>query len=166
MVLEIRKTTDGELDDIMSIYEGARAFMRRSGNMTQWTNGYPGRDVLLADISSGCSFVCLDGGVILGVFSLMYGEDPTYRVIHGGRWLNDRPYATVHRLAAGAHRKGVAAFCLDWCLRQCGNLRVDTHADNAPMRRLLEREGFCYCGVIYVDDGSPRVAYQKTDATE
>lgn len=29
------------------------------------------------------------------------------------------------------------------------------------MQRLLEGAGFVRCGIIYTDDGSPRIAYQK-----
>ena len=174
--MEIRKTTTEDLSEILAIYDGARAFMRTVGNASQWTNGYPGEAALLEDIRGGNSYVCVGdndtedtsadapGGVqakIDCVFSLIYGEDPTYLVIREGRWLNDRPYATIHRLAARVNRRGVAAFCLDWCYRQCGNLRVDTHQDNLPMRRLLEKTGFQYCGLITLPDGCPRLAFQK-----
>jgi RimJ/RimL family protein N-acetyltransferase len=168
-MMEIRQTAVRELDAVLGIYESARIFMRQSGNQTQWTNGYPGRDILLEDIKNGSSYVCYDigadgraAGEITGVFSLVFGEDPTYRKIRGGGWLNDRPYGTVHRLAVRIHGRGVAPFCLDWCFRQCRNLRVDTHEDNIPMQRLLKREGFLPCGVITLPDGSPRLAYQKT----
>ena len=39
------------------------------------------------------------------------------------------------------------------------NLRIDTHADNAPMQHVLEKAGFARCGTIYCQDGSPRVAF-------
>jgi len=67
----------------------------------------------------------------------------------------------VHRIATGGARKGAGAFCLNWCLDQCGNLRIDTHRDNRPMRALLAKLGFVYCGVIYVEDGTPRLAYYR-----
>ena len=41
-----------------------------------------------------------------------------------------------------------------------GGIRVDTHEGNIPMRKMLEKQGFVYCGVIHLADGSPRVAYQ------
>lgn len=161
----IRPTELSDLPEVMDIYENARAFMRESGNMVQWTNGYPGEKVILADIDSGCSYVCADDkGDIAAVFSLVMGEDPTYSTIYEGRWLNDRPYGTVHRIAAGVHNRGVAAFCLDWCLNRCGNVRIDTHEYNRPMRKLLQKLGFHYCGVIYLPDGSPRLAFQKSDS--
>ena len=48
-----------------------------------------------------------------------------------------------------------------WAARQCPHLRADTHAANLTMRHCMERAGFVYCGVIYVADGTPRVAYEK-----
>lgn len=41
------------------------------------------------------------------------------------------------------------------------NLRGDTHERNLPMRRAFERNGFERCGTIWVEDGTPRIAYQK-----
>ena len=41
------------------------------------------------------------------------------------------------------------------------NLRADTHEKNRSMRKMLENNGFTKCGTIYVEDGTPRVAYQK-----
>ena len=158
----IRAGEISDLDDILSIFEEARAFMRTSGNMTQWTNGYPSRDVILQDIRAGYCFVCVEDGTAAAVFSLIDGEDPTYGIIDGGSWLNDRPYATVHRMAVRVRNKGVAAFCLEWCFERCRNLRIDTHEDNIPMRRLVEKCGFQYCGIIYLPNGSPRLAYQKS----
>ena len=29
------------------------------------------------------------------------------------------------------------------------------------MRHILEKEGFKYCGIIYLEDGAERLAYQK-----
>ena len=39
-------------------------------------------------------------------------------------------------------------------------MRGDTHEDNLPMQRVLEKNGFQRCGTIFVEDGSPRIAYQ------
>jgi RimJ/RimL family protein N-acetyltransferase len=38
---------------------------------------------------------------------------------------------------------------------------VDTHQDNVVMQRILEKLGFTYCGIIFVANGTPRLAYQK-----
>ena len=41
------------------------------------------------------------------------------------------------------------------------SIRIDTHEDNKPMRRFLEKCGFKFCGIIYLEDGSKRLAYEK-----
>ena len=41
------------------------------------------------------------------------------------------------------------------------NIRIDTHKDNKIMQGLLERHGFSYCGIIYLLNGAPRLAYQR-----
>jgi hypothetical protein len=161
--MEIRKAETADLSVLMGIYDTARAYMRSQGNMDQWINGYPGEEVILTDIQNGNSYVCIDGDQIAGVFSLIIGEDPTYGKIYGGHWQSDKPYGTVHRIAVQNHNRGVAAFCLDWCFKKCGNIRIDTHRDNTPMQRLLLKNGFTYCGIIYLLDGSERLAYQKTE---
>ena len=41
------------------------------------------------------------------------------------------------------------------------SLRVDTHEDNWNMNHFLIKHGFVRCGMIFVEDGTPRVAYEK-----
>ncbi len=164
----IRYATLSDVGDILTVYDSARHFMRKTGNMTQWTGGYPSREVIEADIAKACLYVCEEGDLLLGVFYFAKEDDPTYRTIYGGTWKNDRPYAVIHRIAVSdaARGKGVAGFIFDSCFAQCGNLKVDTHRDNEPMRRALEKGGFSYCGVIHLLSGEERVAYQRCEATE
>ena len=60
------------------------------------------------------------------------------------------------------HRQG----SVEWCLEHCESLRADTHADNKVMQHLLESEGFTRCGIIHVEDGTPRIAYQRLSLTQ
>ena len=41
------------------------------------------------------------------------------------------------------------------------NIKIDTHEDNLIMQKLLEKNSFKYCGVIYLLDGSKRIAFEK-----
>lgn len=159
--MNIRKTMLPELETLMDMYAQARSFMAEHGNPHQWKDSYPGRDRVIADIRSGCSYVCEHDGRIVATFFYTEGEDDTYREIFHGQWLNDRPYGVVHRITSDGTVKGAASFCLDWAFRQCENLKIDTHKDNYVMQRLLKKNGFEYCGIIYTDDGSERMAYQK-----
>ncbi len=160
--MKIRKASLADVDRQMLLFDYARAFMRSTGNMHQWTDGYPSREVIEKDIASGNSYVCVDDtNDIVATFCFWQGEDPTYAYIEGGSWLNDAPYGVVHRLAGGGKLKGLGQYCLDWCYEHCPNIRVDTHADNIVMQSLLEKCGYLRCGIIYLANGDPRVAFQK-----
>lgn len=158
----IRKAKATDIAGIMQIYDAARAYMRENQNPDQWGNGYPSRELIEADIRAGFCHVCEEDGELLGVFCYFLGDDPTYQTIYGGAWLNDRPYGVLHRIAVAKHCKGVASFCFDHCLSLCRNLKIDTHRDNIPMQRSLAKNGFVRCGIIYLENGDERIAYQKT----
>ena len=83
-----------------------------------------------------------------------------YDVIEG-KWLNDEPYGTIHRIASNGTEKGIMKICLDYCDNYVSNIRIDTHKDNKIMQHLLEKFNFKYCGIIYLSDGNPRLAYHR-----
>lgn len=157
----IRNAKESDWDDILDIYATARRFMQQTGNPTQWGNNFPPEELVAQDIRLGVSYVCVIDGRLQAVFAMIPGDDPTYQVIQGA-WLNDRPYHAVHRVASRGEVKGLSSAILQWCLEQCGNVRIDTHDDNLPMQRVLEQNDFLLCGRIRMEDNSPRIAYQKT----
>ncbi|MBO8435841.1 MAG: N-acetyltransferase [Spirochaetes bacterium] len=157
----IRKAEDGDLDEILHIYDKARAFMRSHGNDRQWINGYPRREVLEYDIKEERLFVTEDAFGLYGVFMLRIGDDPTYREIREGNWLDDSPYAVIHRIASSGRRHGVLKEALDYASSLCKHIRIDTHALNSPMQNALYKEGFHRCGIIVCDDGTDRVAFER-----
>lgn len=119
------------------------------------------------DIDTNRLFVYMVNGQMQAVFAFVLGEDPTYKVIEDGQWLNDTlPYGTLHRLASAGESKGIGKAVVEWCLEHCESLRADTHADNKVMQHLLESEGFTRCGIIHVEDGTPRIAYQRLSLTQ
>jgi RimJ/RimL family protein N-acetyltransferase len=158
--MTIRKTTMSDLEALIEIYAEAREFMRENGNPDQWKDGYPPRDVIERDISTGGARVCVENGKITAAFYFAVERDPTYEKIDGA-WLDDGPYGVVHRVARRRAAKGAGEFILNWCFERCGNIRIDTHKDNAPMRKLLEKSGFEYCGIIRILNGSERMAFQR-----
>ena len=161
----IRKAEIGDLDAVMQIYAEARAFMKESGNPDQWGDFYPPVDTVKDDLSeNGGGYVVTDGENILAAFYFeKNADDPTYREIFDGAWLNDLPYGVVHRVGVGRLGRGrkIGAMCLEWALKTAGNIKIDTHKDNLPMQKLLTRLGFTMCGSIYLEDGSHRIAYQN-----
>ena len=159
MEYRIEKATGADLPRILEIYAIAREFMAKTGNPTQWGNNYPPVAMLEADIPAGNLYVVEDD-VIHGVFAWFTEPDPTYGYIEDGAWLDDSPYGTLHRVAADG-TGGVFAAVLAFALEQNRHVRIDTHADNRVMQHVLEKYGFTRTGIIYLEDGDPRIAYQK-----
>ena len=156
---QIRLARPEDLDEVMGLYDRARAFMRAHGNSVQWTGGYPSRELAEADCAAGHLWV-LDGSAgLLAVMTVLPGPDPTYAEIAGEPWLDDEPYTVMHRLAVGESGHGAGSRCLSWLRGQHDNVRADTHALNLPMQRALEKAGFERRGTITLEDGSERVAY-------
>lgn len=157
----IRPTELRDLDFIDEIFAAAKRFMRRSGNLFQWSGAYPDRGAVLADMERGVSYVVEnDNGLAVVTFAFIPGEESTYREIKGA-WLDASPYCTIHRIASDGSERDVLKRCLDWCFNRCGNIRIDTHADNRLMRKGLMDYGFTECGIIHLPDGSDRIAFQK-----
>ena len=156
--ISVRSAVEADLGEIAHIYDEARAFMRTYGNMTQWpTPQYPSLESAKADLEEGILYVVEAGEDLLGTFVLVEGPDPTYGFIEQGAWRSDTPYAAVHRVASRGG--GVMQAAVAFSKERYPHLRMDTHADNAPMRHLLEKYGFSHRGTIYVQDGTPRMAF-------
>ena len=155
----VKQAELSHLDEIMRVLKIAQQFMVQSGNPNQWEVGYPSKEMILADIKAKNGYILIEGEEVCGYFAFIIGVDPTYGYIEG-EWLSDAIYGTIHRIASDQSRKGLFKQAIAYCLTKCNHLRIDTHADNAVMQKLISREGFSYCGIIYIDDGTPRLAYE------
>lgn len=162
----IRKATDKDLDVIQSIILQAQVAMANLG-IDQWQNGYPDPGVLKRDILKNRSYLLEESDSVYATFVLTYDGERNYASI-AGAWITEGRYATLHRMAVHPLEKGknMAGKILEWVESDCRakgvhSIRVDTHADNLPMRRVIEKFGFIYCGIITVEDDSPRLAYEK-----
>lgn len=161
--MKIRKTTWKDLEGVLELYAQARAFMKANGNPDQWGDSYPPTEQVKQDIEEGKSYVCEEDARLLGTFFFSTVPDPDYLKIYEGAWLGTGSYGVMHRVAAPGARRGVATFCVNWCMEQCGDLRIDTHQDNVPMQRMLEKNGFTRCGVVHLAKGGERIAFEKVN---
>ena len=159
----IRNAKSNELPEILKVYDAARDFMRKNGNPTQWANGYPNEKVLSEDIEKKRLFVLEESEKIIGVFMFTLDEEPTYKIIEKGAWCDNSLYGTIHRVASSGARGGVLNEVIAFCEDKISHLRIDTHRDNTVMQNLLLKNGFSYCGIIYLESGDERLAYEKTD---
>ena len=160
--LSIRKSAPEDIPEMLEIFAAARRFMAGTGNPDQWSEDYPGEELLKSDIASGDSHVILSEGRIVATFVLRPGNDPTYDIIHDGNWPNDLPYATIHRIASRGERKGMLHAAMQYALERYSAIRIDTHRDNTVLRNAIAKEGFTYCGIIHCWNGTERLADQFT----
>ena len=168
----VRKATYEDVPELMEVFGKAREIMRASGNMQQWSDGYPSEEVVRKDIEEGVCYVHCDRKLneetgkreerIIATMAFIPGPDPTYAKIHNGQWIDESPYYVIHRIAAAEPGHNVAFMLLDWAFLQTGNIRIDTHKDNVIMQHILDKQGFTHCGMIYLANGDPREAYQMS----
>lgn len=163
-MLLIRKSISTDAPQIMAVLEAAKGIMRASGNLHQWVDGYPSREVIEGDIKDGFGYVAEEDGKVVAYFAFIPSPEPTYTKIYGGSWLDDKPYHVVHRIGSLPEVHGVFIAVMDWCFSQDPTIRIDTHRDNSIMRHCIEKYGFTYCGIIYLSSGDERLAYQKSAA--
>lgn len=159
--MEIRKSKLSDLEKIMNVYNEAKLFMISSGNPNQWIDGYPRKSLIESDIMSNNSYVCINEDKIVGTFYFYIGNDVTYNYIEKGKWLNDDLYGVIHRIASLKSSRGVGRAMLDYCFSLINNIKIDTHHDNKVMKNFLIKFGFTECGIIYLENGDERIAYQK-----
>ena len=167
MSYTIRKAEKQDLSRIYEIYEIARQFMRDNGNHAQWGEGDRPEELLEDDIQQGNLYVLEgDEAQIHAVFVFVEGPDPVYLHIEQGSWRSESEYAAVHRVASDGTVRGVLGIIMDYCKAQIPHLRIDTHEDNKVMQHVLEKYGFVRCGIVYMPDGNPRIAYELLEKSE
>ena len=164
--MKIELSTKENLKDILNIINQAKIYMKENG-INQWNEDYPKIESLENDILNKNSYIVKDNDKIIGTFVLIFGNEKSYQKIEGA-WKKDIPYGTLHRVAVNNNckGKGVAGFILDFAEalakeKNVFSLRIDTHKDNISMRRFIEKSNFDFCGIIYVEDGTPRIAFEK-----
>lgn len=165
--MKFRQAEIDDVSEIMKIIKDAQESLRRAG-IDQWQNNYPNPEILREDILKGNSYILIKDNNIVTTVVIIFGEEKTYRKIYQGQWLSELEYAVVHRIAVAKDHKGqgfasiifkeLEKICYE---RNIKSIRIDTHHDNKAMQRLLKKNGFKYCGIIYLEDESKRWAYEK-----
>lgn len=145
---------------MQEIFAHARSEMKKNGNPTQWKDDRPPLFLIERDFRNDVTYVLVEGNRVVATFSYLIGVEPTYVKIDG-KWLNDKPYGTIHRIASDNSVPGVFDMVMDFVVKFGVDIRIDTHPDNKIMLHLLKKHGFIETGIIIIDDGTPRIAFQK-----
>lgn len=164
--MELRPGRKEDVPAIAKLYDLARAALRDAG-VPQWQDGYPNGDDALRDIEAGHGYVLTENGEVAAFACLAFGVEPTYNVIEDGGWKGQGEYGFLHRVAVYPvlRGRGAAGLFFDELKRQArergvGIIRGDTHRLNLPMQRVMAKNGLELRGVIHVEDGSERLAYE------
>lgn len=165
--MEFRKAVASDIGAIMKIIKEAQDYFKEN-SIDQWQNNYPNIDTIEEDVKNGYGYVLEENGEIIGTVALSFDGEKTYDIIYEGEWLSKGEYGVIHRMAVSNSYKGrglssiimkdVEEICLG---RNIHSIKIDTHLENISMQRLIKKNNFKYCGIIYLDDGSERLAFEK-----
>lgn len=166
--IQFRKAEPADLDAIMEIVDAAKAYFKAQG-IPQWQDGYPNRESFLSDREKGCSYVLEEDGRVVGTMAVFFDGEPTYDKIYEGSWLSDSSsYAAIHRVAVDADSKGkgLAGRMVEEVVNMCRergvcSIKNDTHRLNHSMQHMLAKNGFTRCGIIYLENGEERIAFER-----
>lgn len=161
----IRKATLQDADTIVTLFNLSRQKMKEIGNETQWTDLYPDYIDVEEDVNKDQGYVLCNENEILAYFAFVIGEDKTYAYIENGKWNYNETYGTLHRLASNQKENNIFMDVFNFAKTKIDYIRSDTHANNKIMLRNLQKNGFTYCGTIYVENGTPRDAYDYKKET-
>lgn len=162
-----RIATASDKDKIMEIIKQAQEYLKIKG-VDQWQDNYPNLNIIKDDIDKRKSYVLEENGTIVATVAVSFNDEKTYDKIYNGKWITENDYAVIHRIAVANNYKGkrisseILAHIEKMCLQKnVHSIKVDTHEQNESMRKMLSNNGFRYCGIIYLENGNERVAYEK-----
>ncbi|EGT3617649.1 GNAT family N-acetyltransferase, partial [Clostridium perfringens] len=151
---------------IVEIIELSKKYLKEA-KIDQWQNGYPENNDLKKDIEDKNSYVLVKGTEILATTVISLDRESTYNSIVHGEWITDEDYIVMHRVAVHKDYKGKGIFkeLIKEAKRIALNnnifsIKIDTHKDNISMQKALCNNGFKKCGIIYLEDGSERIAFE------
>lgn len=169
MGIKTIKSQKKDIEKIYSIIKSGIEYQQNQG-INQWSNSSPWLEIIKNDIEKENSYLMIDSknNNIVGIFTLIRGVDPTYINIYKGAWKYNEEYIAIHRVAISNDLRGkgisrVLFSNIDELCKQMNvnNIRIDTHEDNVMMKKSILKAGFEYAGIIYLLDGTKRLAYEK-----
>ena len=165
--MEFKQANHKDAASILAIIKEAQNYLKDRG-IDQWQNNYPNTASISNDINQHNAYVLLKDNLIVGTVAAILGPDQTYKAIYDGEWLTSGAYGVIHRMAVNPkyHGLGLASMMIQqvekmWKDKGISSIRIDTHTQNSGMQRLLAKNGFEYCGIIYLEDGNKRIAFEK-----
>ena len=162
--MDFRNAEIKDLENILEIISHAKAYMKENG-LTQWGGEYPNREVISEDIEKGIGYVLTIDNLVKGYLVVDFVDDEIYRNIRG-TWKTNCEYASIHRCAMhkSIRGKGYGSELFKFAeelakSKNISSVRVDTAPDNLTMKHLFEKNGYEYCGLVFI--AGDKIAYEK-----
>ncbi len=165
--MEFRQAKISDLDQIVEIIELSKKYLKET-KVDQWQDGYPAKEDLRRDIESGNSYVLTNKEEIVATTVISLDGESTYNSIFNGEWITNEDYIVMHRVAVhdkykekGIFKELIKEAEILALNKGISSIKIDTHRDNISMQRAVVKNNFEKCGIIYLEDGSERIAFEK-----
>ena len=142
--MEFRQAKISDLDQIVEIIELSKKYLKET-KVDQWQDGYPAKEDLRRDIESGNSYVLTNKDEIVATTVISLDGESTYNK-YKGKGIFKELIKEAESLALN---------------NDIFSIKIDTHRDNVSMQRAVVKNNFKRCGIIYLEDGSERIAFEK-----
>lgn len=155
-LIEFRKGTLQDLDELEGLYEDVIDYLDCHTNYPGWVKGiYPNRDSAVEGVEEDNLFVACIDGRIAGTVILRHKQEAAYLPVDWHIELDEKDIFVIHTLAVHPDylHKGVGKGLMKAILlyaneRNVKAVRLDVVCDNIPAIRLYENSGFEYIDTV------------------
>lgn len=162
--MNFREAKKEDIESILEVISHAKEYMKRN-NSTQWNENYPNKETIINDIENNIGYVLIVKNLIRGYIVVDFFDDEVYKNIKG-KWKTFGNYASIHRCAIHKELRGqgygseLFKFAEKLALsKNIRSVRVDTAPENETMKHLFNKNGYEYCGIVFID--GEKIAYEK-----
>lgn len=162
--MNFREAKKEDIESILEVISHAKEYMKRN-NSTQWNENYPNKETIINDIEKNIGYVLIVENLIRGYMVVEFSDDEIYKNIKG-KWKTFGNYASIHRCAIHKELRGqgygseLFKFAEKLALsKNIRSVRIDTAPENETMKHLFNKNGYEYCGTVFID--GEKIAYEK-----
>ena len=162
--MNFREAKKEDIESILEVISHAKEYMKKN-NSTQWNENYPNKETIINDIENSIGYVLIVENLIRGYIVVDFSDDEIYKNIKG-KWKTFGNYASIHRCAIHKELRGqgygseLFKFAEKLALsKNIRSVRVDTAPENETMKHLFNKNGYEYCGTVFID--GEKIAYEK-----
>ena len=173
--MNFREAKKEDIESILEVISHAKEYMKRN-NSTQWNENYPNKETIINDIEKNSKKKVMtytkpiasdenEKNEIQKLLCCDFNYNEIYKNIKG-KWKTFGNYASIHRCAIHKELRGqgygseLFKFAEKLALsKNIRSVRIDTAPENETMKHLFNKNGYEYCGIVFID--GEKIAYEK-----